>query len=41
MQLGAMTRVNPDKNVQPISHCEIDYATQTMSAIYSPEGAFS
>ena len=35
-----MTRVSPDKDVQPTGQFGIYYATATMSAIYSPEGAF-
>ena len=34
-----MTRVNPDKDVQPTDQHEIQNASGTMSAIYSPEGA--
>ena len=35
-----MTRVNPDKDVQPTGQFETYKASETMSAIYSPEGAF-
>ena len=35
-----MTRVNPDKDVQPTGQFEIYNVSETMSAIYSPEGAF-
>ena len=37
IKLDPMTRVNPDKDVQPTGQFEI---YETMSAIYSPEGAF-
>ena len=34
-----MTRVNPDKDMQPTGQFEIYDASETMGAIYSPEGA--
>ena len=34
-----MTRVNPDKDVQPTGQSETYNASETMSGIYSPEGA--
>ena len=40
IKLDSMTRVNPDKDVQPTGQFEIYNASETMSAIYSPEGAF-
>ena len=40
IKLNPMTRVNPDKDVQPTGQFEIYNASETMSAIYSPEGAF-
>ena len=40
IKLDPMTRVNPDKDVQPTGQFEIYNASGTMSAIYSPEGAF-
>ena len=41
MQLEPMTRVNPDKDVQPTSQFECYNASEMTSAIYSPKGAFS
>ena len=35
-----MTRVNPDKDVQPTGQSEIYNACETMSAVSSPEAAF-
>ena len=40
IKLDPMTRVNPDKDVQPTGQFEIYNASETMSAIYSLEGAF-
>ena len=40
IKLDPMTRVNPDNDVQPTGQFEIYDASETMSAIYSPEGAF-
>ena len=40
IKLDPMTRVNPDKGVQPTGRLEICNASETMSAVYSPEGAF-
>ena len=40
IKLDPMTRVNPDKDVQLTGQFEIYSASETMSAIYSPEGAF-
>ena len=40
IKLDPMTRVNPDKDVQPTGQFEICDASETMGAIYSPEGAF-
>ena len=39
IKLDPMTRVNPDKDVQPTGQSEIYNASETMSAVYSPEGA--
>ena len=39
IKLDPMTRVNPDKDVQPTGQFEIYNASETMS-IYSPEGPF-
>ena len=39
IKLDALTRVIPDKDVQPTGQFEIYNASETMSAIYSPEGA--
>ena len=39
-QVKSMTRVTPDIDVQPTSQCKIYNASETMSAVYSPEGAF-
>ena len=40
IKLDPMTRVNPDKDVQPTGQFDVHNASATMSAIYSPEGAF-
>ena len=39
--LDPMPRVNPDRDVQPSGKLEICNASETMSAIHSPEGPFS
>ena len=40
INLDPMTRVNPDKDVQSTGQFEIYNASETMSAVNSPEGAF-
>ena len=40
IKLDPKTRVNPDKDVQPTGQFEIYNASETLSAVYSPEGAF-
>ena len=40
IESDSMTRVNPDNHVQPTGQFEIYNASETMSAVYSPEGAF-
>ena len=35
-----MIRVNPDKDVQPAGQFKIYHASETISAVYSPEGEF-
>ena len=40
IKLDPMTRVNPDKDVQPTGQFEIYNASETLSAVYSSEGAF-
>ena len=39
IKLDPMTRIKPDKDVQPTGQFEIYRASKTISAIYSPEGA--
>ena len=40
IKLDPITRVNPDKDVQPAGQFDIYNASRAMSAIYSPERAF-